>query len=152
MPYSISMSKIVIDARESGTSTGRYIDKLIENIAKIDSTNHYTLLLKSHRLNSFPNLPSNFELVKCDVKEFTISEQTKLLSQIRKLRPNLVHFPIVQQPILYPGRMVTTMQDLTTLRFRNPSKNPVVFWLKQRVYWMVNYIAPRKSKQVIAIS
>jgi len=146
------MSRIVIDARESGTSTGRYVDKLVENLAKIDSSNHYFVLLKSHRLDYFASLPSNFERVRCDIKEFTFGEQTKLISKIRELKPDLVHFAIVQQPIFYFGRVVTTMQDLTTLRFRNPSKNPVVFWIKQRVYWVVNYVVPRKSKHVIAIS
>jgi len=146
------MSRIVIDARESGTSTGRYVDKLVENLSKIDSSNQYFLLLKSHRLNYFSFLPSNFNRVKCDIKEFSFSEQTKLISQILKLKPDLVHFTIVQQPILYFGKTVTTMQDLTTLRFRNPSKNPVIFWIKQRIYWIVNYVAPRKSKHIIAIS
>ena len=32
---------IAIDARESGTSTGRYIDKLIEYIARIDPDLRY---------------------------------------------------------------------------------------------------------------
>jgi len=146
------MSRIVIDARESGTSTGRYVDKLIENLAKIDSTNQYFLLVKSHRLNYFSFLPTNFQRIKCDIKEFTFNEQFGLILKIRKLKPNLVHFTIVQQPILYFGQSVTTMQDLTTLRFRNPSKNPVVFWIKQRVYWLVNFIAPRKSQHIITIS
>jgi ABC-type Fe2+-enterobactin transport system substrate-binding protein len=44
---------IVIDARNSGTSTGRYTDKLIENISAIDHTNKYTLLLKKHRIDIY---------------------------------------------------------------------------------------------------
>jgi glycosyltransferase involved in cell wall biosynthesis len=41
------------------------------------------------------------------------------------------------------------MQDLTTLRFSNPTKNQLIFKLKQRVYSWVNVIAARKSKAVI---
>lgn len=144
--------RIVIDARESGTSTGRYVDKLIEYLQKNDTKNEYFLLLKSGRMGSYPNLVSNFHAVRCDVKEFTFAEQTKLLWQIIRLRPNLVHFPLVQHPVLYFGKSVVGMLDLTTLRFKNPSKNPLIFWLKQRVYWLVNYIASRKAKKIIAIS
>ena len=43
--------KIVIDARESGTSTGRYIDKLIEHLGKLTSEHSFTILTKEHRMS-----------------------------------------------------------------------------------------------------
>ena len=144
--------KIIIDARESGTSTGRYIDKLLEYLQEIDKTNEYHLLLKSNRLEVYRNATDNFHTVECNVKEFTFAEQTKMLWQIIKLRPSLVHFPLVQHPVLYFGKSVVGMLDLTTLRFKNPSKNSLIFWLKQRVYWLVNYIASRKANKIITIS
>src|SRR6185312_12742625 len=82
-------------------------------------------------------------------KEFTFAEQIGLFWQLLVIQPDLVHFAMVQQPILYFGKVVTTMHDLTTLRFNNPSKNPLVFWFKQRVYVWVNFIAAHKSKAVI---
>lgn len=144
--------KIVIDARESGTSTGRYVDKLIEYLQKIDTYNTYTLLLKKNRLDAYRNIEPSFQVVECNVKEFTFAEQTTLLRTINQLKPDLVHFPLVQHPILYMGKSVIGMLDLTTLRFVNPSKNPVIFWLKQQVYWFVNYIASARSEKIIAIS
>jgi glycosyltransferase involved in cell wall biosynthesis len=59
---------------------------------------------------------------------------------------------MVQQPILYFGKVVTTMQDLTTLRFMNPSKNKYIFIVKQKVYKWVNLIAAKKSRRIITIS
>ncbi len=144
--------RLLIDARESGTTSGRYVDKLIEYLQKIDHHNKYHLLLKKHRMDTYHNLASNFQAVECNIKEFTFAEQTKLAWILYRIKPDLVHFPMVQQPLLYIGKTVTTMQDLTTLRFSNPSKNPLVFWIKQRIYWIVNYIAPRKSQHVISIS
>lgn len=44
------------------------------------------------------------------------------------------------------------MLDLTTIRFKNPSKNSLVFWVKQRVYATLNWIVAHKSKRIIAIS
>lgn len=146
------MMRVLIDARESGTTSGRYLDKMIEYISKIDRDNNYTLLLKNHRLETYSKYPANFKIVECNIKEFTLKEQLNLALMLYKLKPDLVHFPMVQQPLLYFGRVVTTMQDLTTLRFKNPTKNPLIYWVKQKIYWVVNFIAPRKSRQVIAIS
>lgn len=144
--------RIVIDARESGTTTGRYVDKLIENLQKIDIQNDYQILYKSHRLGIGLTTAKNFHEVACDIKEFTFAEQLKLKSQIKKLKPDLVHFTMVQQPILYRGAVVTTMHDLTTLRFMNPMKNAVILKFKQFVYKYVNKIAARKSRMVITPS
>lgn len=144
--------KIVIDSRESGTSTGRYVDKLIENLQKIDSRNEYILLLKSGRLEAYKNLPDNFHTVECNIKEFTFAEQIKLLKIIKNLSPDLVHFPMVQHPVLYNGKKIIGMLDLTTLRFKNPSKNFIIFFIKQKLYWLVNYFATKKADAIITIS
>jgi len=144
--------RILIDARESGSSTGRYIDKLIEYLQIVDSKNNYLLLLKPSRLKFYKNLNENFRTLECSVKEFTVAEQIKLLRIIRDINPDLVHFGMVQQPILYQGKVVTTMHDLTTLRFTNKSKNIVVFKFKQLVYGFVNKISAKKSVHIITPS
>jgi glycosyltransferase involved in cell wall biosynthesis len=141
--------RIVFDGRESGTTSGRYVDKLLENLMQIDRENDYMLLLKKHRLAAYNDLPKNFRAIECNIKEFTFGEQLKLPFIIRRQKPDLVHFPFVQQPIFYFGRAVTTMQDLTTLRFTNPTKQRLKFWVMQRAYWLVNMIAIRKSKAIL---
>jgi glycosyltransferase involved in cell wall biosynthesis len=143
---------ILIDARMSGLSTGKYIDKLIEYLQKIDSSNQYFLLLKNSRLEIYNNMPSNFHTIQCDVKEFTFAEQIKLLNQVKNLKPDLVHFPMAQHPILFKGKKVIGILDLTTLRFNNPSKNLFIYWIKQKLYWFVNYMATRKANSIITIS
>jgi ABC-type uncharacterized transport system substrate-binding protein len=45
------MKKIVIDARESGTSTGRYVDKLIENLAELNIPYKVMVLTKNRRVD-----------------------------------------------------------------------------------------------------
>lgn len=143
------MKRIVIDARESGTTTGRYVDKLIEYLHKLKPKYDIVVLTKSHRLEYMQKIAPKFTVVKCDHNEFGFAEQTGLMWQLYRLSPDLVHFGMVQQPILYLGRVVTTMHDLTTLRFRNPSKNRWVFRFKQKVYAWVNKMAARKSKIVL---
>lgn len=146
------MSHIVVDARESGTSTGRYVDKLVEYLHKLQSEHRITILAQPHRVDYLQRLAPNFTVVVCDIKEFTFAEQFALKRQIDALEPDLVHFTIVQQPVLYRGRVVTTMHDLTTVRFRNPTKNILVFWIKQQVYKWVNTRVARKSASLITPS
>ncbi|HSX15580.1 MAG TPA: glycosyltransferase family 1 protein [Candidatus Saccharimonadales bacterium] len=144
------MSKIVIDGRESGTSTGRYLDKLVEYLHQLKPKHEIIVLAKPHRFEYLRKVAPSFTLIETPFKEFTFDEQLGFKKQIESLQPDLVHFPMVQQPVLYRGRVVTTMQDLTTIRFRNPTKNSVVFWVKQQVYKWVNKRVAHKSDAIIA--
>lgn len=146
------MKHIVIDARESGTSTGRYIDKLIEYLYIAKPSYKITVLTTKKRVDFLHSIAPKFNIVTSSVKEFTFAEQTRLLKQIRGLKPDLVHFGMTQQPILYRGKTVTTIHDLTTARFKNPAKNPLVFWIKQKVYRIVIKIVARKSEVIITPS
>jgi glycosyltransferase involved in cell wall biosynthesis len=146
------MSKIVIDARESGTSTGRYVDKLIEYLHQLQPDHEIVLLAKQNRLDYLSQIAPSFKTVPTSFKEFTFGEQLGFRTQVKNLHADLVHFPMVQQPVWYRGNVVTTMQDLTTVRFRNPAKNPVVYWCKQQVYKWVNKRVAHKSSEIITIS
>ena len=110
------------------------------------------ILTKPHRLDFMRTIAPDFKRVETPYKEFTFGEQLGFKKQIESLKPDLVHFAMVQQPVQFDGRVVTTMHDLTTLRFKNPSKNPVVYAIKQTVYKWVNKQALYKSRKIIAIS
>ena len=116
------MKKIVIDGRELRTSSGRYVERLLYYLQAIDQEHHYDVLLKPKDMNSWTPTNANFEKIACSYKEFGFGEQLGLLNQINQLDPDLVHFTFPQQPIWYQGETVTTIHDLTTLRYNNPSK------------------------------
>jgi glycosyltransferase involved in cell wall biosynthesis len=143
------VSRIVIDARELRTSSGRYVERLLHYLQEVDQVNQYKLLLKPRDMDGWEPLGPNFEKIACPHKEFTFAEQTGLRQQLNSLKADLVHFPFPQQPVLYSGRVVTTVHDLTTLRFNNPDKNPAVFKFKQLVYAGVMKRAVRKSVAVL---
>jgi len=143
------MSKIILDARESGTSTGRYVDKLVEHLHALKPKHTIIVLAKAHRLKYLAELAPNFVIIETPFKEFSFGEQIGLRKQIEDLHADLVHFPMVQQPVFYRGPVVTTMQDLTIIRFRNPTKNPAVFWTKQQIYKWVNKRVAHKSIALI---
>lgn len=143
------MAKIVIDARELRTSTGRYIERLIHHLQQIDTEHDYVILLRAKDIDGWEPTNPRFAKVMTPYKEFTFGEQLGFKRQIESLQPDLVHFGMVQQPVLYKGKVVTTMHDLTTIRFNNPAKNPIVFWVKLQVYKWVTKSVARKSLAVI---
>lgn len=143
------MKRVVIDARESGTSTGRYIDKLVEHLAVLSPKLEIIVLAKSHRLDYFKKIAPEFEIREANYKEFTFAEQFGFKRLIKSLKPDVVHFGKDHQPILYRGKTITTMHDLTTARFRNPNKNPLVFKFKQLVYKFVVRRVARKSAAIL---
>lgn len=143
------MAHIVIDARESGTTTGRYIDKLIEYLHKIGPGHKITVITRKKRIEPLEKLAPKFTIRRTKVKEFTFAEQTTLMRQIQDLKPDLVFFPAAQQPILYRGKTVTTIQDLTTARFRNPAKNWLVFTFKRWVYrWLCRRVGHKATRLI----
>lgn len=143
------MPLIAIDARESGTTTGRYIDKLIGYLYKLKPDFDFVILTKSHRIDFIKKIAPSFTVVDTPYEEFSFGEQLGFNKQIKSLNPDLVHFGMVQQPVFYDGKVVTTMHDLTTARFKNPDKNPVVFIVMQTIYKWVNKRVARKSEAII---
>ena len=140
------MERIVIDAKESGTSTGRYIDKLIEYLHKLEPEYEIIVLTKTPRIEFMKTIAPGFVVIESNYKEFTFAEQIGFLRQLNKLDPDLVHFSMTQQSILYKGKVVTTIHDLSTARFNNPAKNWLVFKLKQQVYrWIIKRVACRSE-------
>jgi glycosyltransferase involved in cell wall biosynthesis len=143
------MKRIVIDARESGTSTGRYVDKLIEYLHQLSPNFEIIVLTKSQRVDYLKCVAPKFEIKEVGYEEFTFSEQLGFKRFLRSLKADLVHFSMPQQPIWYWGKVVTTIHDLTTLRFDNPAKNKLVFKVKQLVFKYVIKRVARKSAVII---
>ncbi len=141
--------KIAIDAREYSTSTGRYVRKLIENLEKLQTEHEFVILLLPKDFDAYQPGAPNFSKMKAPYKEFTFSEQLGFLRFCRNLKADLVHFGMIQQPILYSGLKVTTIHDLTTARFRNPLTHPLVFKFKQLVYKVVIHSVARSNKTII---
>lgn len=144
--------RIVIDGRESGTSTGRYVDKLLEHLNKLAPELDILVLSKASRIDYLISLAPNFTIIESNYPEFSFGEQLGLLKQIRSLKPDLVHFTMTQQPIFYRGRVITTIHDLTTARFRNPAKNWLIYSVKQQIYKQVIKRVASKSVKLITPS
>jgi glycosyltransferase involved in cell wall biosynthesis len=121
---------------------------LLHYLQEIDLENEYKVLLKPQDIEGWRIRNPKFEAVACPHKEFTFSEQLGLNKQVRGLGADLVHFPFPQQPVRYNGKTVTTIHDLTTLRFDNPDKNLLVFRFKQ---WVYSYVIKRVAQKSMAV-
>ncbi|MDZ7785845.1 MAG: glycosyltransferase family 1 protein [Candidatus Saccharibacteria bacterium] len=147
------MSKhIVIDARIRRSSTGRYVDRLMEHLQDVDTTNRYTVLIEPD--DDWHPKAVNFSTIKCTYPQFSLNplHQIGFAWQMYRLNPDVAHF-LNQQPIFYFGNIVTTTMDLTMLRYTRPGKTPLpIFWIKMAGYRFLFWWSHRKSKQIITIS
>lgn len=140
---------IAIDARIINSSTGRYIERLLHYLQKVDLVNTYTVLVPSKDLDFWQPTNPNFVVMAADFEQFSFAEQFGFKRFLDDLKPDLVHFCMPQQPIFYRGAHVTTIHDLTQLKTYNSDKNWFVYHFKQLVAYFVFAIVARTSKQVI---
>lgn len=139
---------IVIDARIINSSTGRYVERLVYNLQELDTINHYTILVPTNDLTFFTPTSPNFSVVAADFDNYSFSEQTRFKTFLDNLRPDLVHFCMPQQPVLYKGKHVTTIHDLTLLRAYNSDKSWLAFHTKQMVGRFVFKYIGRSSQYI----
>lgn len=146
------MSHIVIDARIISSSTGRYVERLLTYLDKIDHTNTYSVLVPSKDINYWKPVSSNFKVLAADFANYSVDEQLGLKRYLDSLNADLVHFCMPQQPVLYRGKRVTTFHDLTLLRTYNSDKNWLIYRFKQAVgKWVFRKVA-KSSNHIITPS
>jgi glycosyltransferase involved in cell wall biosynthesis len=143
------VSRIVIDGREILGTTGRYIRKLLEYLQQIDTENEYIVLLHQEGFDETEFTAKNFTKVVVNEKKFSLLEQFSLPNTIKTLEPNLVHFPMTNQPVLMKGKVVTTIHDLTPIRLRGLPGNSTVYQLKSSVFGWVTKKAAKKSAAIL---
>lgn len=144
---------IVIDARNRPSSTGRYTDRLLEHLQNIDKVNKYTILL--NLTDDWKPSNNNFSTLPCPFPQFSMNplDEFRFSGLLYSLKPDLVHFTMTQQPLLYFGRIVTSTLDLTMLRFTRPGTHSRVFhFIRMRLYRILFWWSNRKSRAIIAIS
>ena len=127
------MKTIVVDARIINSTTGRYVERLLHHLENIDDQHHYKILVPKKDLDYYQPRNSSFEVLEADFDNYSFAEQIGFNALLKKLDADLVHFCMPQQPILYPGKHVTTVHDLTLINSVAGDKNWLVYKLKQTV-------------------
>ena len=143
------MSHIAIDARIINSSTGRYVERLINYLEQIDHENTYTVLVPTKDKDFYTPTSPNFTIQTIDFANYSFGEQLGFKKYLDELGADLVHFCMPQQPILYRGHHVTTFHDLTLLNTYNSDKNWFVFHAKQLVGRFVFHRVCASSNRIL---
>lgn len=131
--------KILIDGRLYGpenTGNGRYTMNMVSELSKLDKSNSYILLLRKKHFDNLA-LPDNWLKVLADFKHYSFEEQIKLPFLILKYKPDLVHFPHLNVPILYFGKYIVTIHDMIMHKFKGGEATTRPFPLYQ--IWRLGY-------------
>ncbi len=156
--------KIGIDARfygPLGKGLGRYTQKLIENLERIESTkkpesrNHYLIFLKKENWVEYQPFLPNFQKILANYHWYTLEEQILFPLKILKFRPDLMHFPHFNVPLFYPGKFVVTIHDLILTKFptkRATTLGPLLYKLKYLGYQINIAQATRRARKIITVS
>ncbi len=126
--------RIVIDARIISSSTGRYAESLLDNLQKLDTPHTYTVLVLKKDLNFWKPSKSNFRVIEADFPNYSFKEQLNFAMLLYRLKPDLVHFCMPQQPLLYFGKRVTTVHDLTLVKYDNVDMNPLLYKIRKNIF------------------
>ena len=150
--------KIGIDARffgNSGKGLGRYTQKLIEELEKIDHHNQYYIFLNLHNFDEYQPKNPNFHKILANIPCYSWQEQILLPKLLMKYKLDLVHFLHFNIPILYRKPYIVTIHDLILLEYptRRASKlNWIMYKIKNLAYRLVILNAINTARKVITIS
>lgn len=147
--------RIVIDLRIFGPRSGglgRYNERFLEQLMRLDNQNEYILIFRE---DPGIDLPHNFRLHICDCRWYGFKEQFILPIILKKIKPDLVHFPHFNVPIFYRGKFVVTIHDLIMTKFpskRSTTLNSLFFAVKYRFYQKVINYAIHNAEKIITVS
>jgi glycosyltransferase involved in cell wall biosynthesis len=150
--------RIGIDARffgSIGKGLGRYTQKLIENLEKVDSENQYFTFLRRENWEEYQPQNKRFQKVLADIPWYGIREQLQLPGILKKYNLDLVHFPHFNVPVSYKGNFVVTIHDLILFYYptrRASTLSPLTYFFKKTAYKKVIKNAVHKARKIIAVS
>lgn len=155
--------RIGIDARFYGTfgkGLGRYAQKLIENLEKIENENpesdrEYFVFLRKENFDEYKPKSERFHKVLADYHWYTFSEQIKMPRILNKYNLDLVHFPHFNVPIFYFRPFIVTIHDLILLNFptlKGTTLSPLWYKVKFLAYRLTIGLAIKRARKVIAVS
>lgn len=146
--------KIAIDARAySWAGIGRYIQNILEQLARIPSPHHFLVLLSAEdvaaaKASSWYRQP-NFNVILVEGSYYSWQEQTTFLYQLQSITADLFHFTHFNVPLLFSRPYVVTIHDSTRFIFPG-QRHPTLF--RQLTYEMVFKRAVERAQGVVCVS
>jgi len=150
--------RIVIDARMYGlehAGIGRYVLNLVKELEKQDKKNDYYLLLRKNYYQSLNFKNKKFKKILADIPHYSLKEQFFLPGIIRKIKPDLVHFPHFNVPLFYRGKYIVTIHDLIKHQSKGretTTRLPFLYWPKYVLYRLIIFLAIKRAKRIVTPS
>jgi len=148
--------KIGIDARLlSETGVGRYVRNLIRELSVIDKENEYIVFLRRNAFDVFQAPNGRWSKRLVDVPWHSITEQIVLPWLFFREHLDLLHVPYFNAPILYPGKYIITIHDLTILHFDTGKASTLPYWLykiRRIGYRLVLSLGIKRASHILCVS
>lgn len=150
--------RIGIDARffgPVGKGLGRYTERLIENLERLDGEHEFTVFLRQENFDLYTPSSPRFRKVLADFRWYSLKEQLRFPPLIRKERIDLMHFPHFNVPVLSPCPFVVTIHDLILFRYptrRATTLNAAVYAIKYAAYRLTIALAAWRARAIITVS
>ena len=147
--------RIAIDARfaSDGSGLGRYARKMLEYVLKFGEEYDFTVIVNKGEESCVDFGYGNYDVVGVPYLHYSFGEQIGYWWYLNRQNFDLVHFTNFNHPILYRGRFVVTIHDLTLMFF--PGRVRRVWlgsWIVQYAYRLTMKSAARNSTRVVAIT
>lgn len=131
----------MIDARTGdGTGISRYSLNLVRELEKLPADYRFTVLLGSIDFPKWKPHDQRFTKILAPYKHYSLSEQLGLARLLYSLKPDLVHFTAFNAPVLYFGKRIFTIHDLTLIHFKNIRNSLVHKLIYPIKYWVMRFI------------
>lgn len=151
--------RIVVDARIYGPrhgGLGRYVQQLVMRLPQLGPNDEWFFLMSRQAnddyINDVGQIPDNVQIINAPWRWYTYNEQIKLPNLINRLKPDLIHFPHFNVPVLTRQTFVVTVHDLIVHHFPSSRATTLpmpLYWLKWLAYRYTVYQAVRRAKKII---
>ncbi|TSC95536.1 MAG: Glycosyl transferase, group 1 [Parcubacteria group bacterium Athens1014_10] len=150
--------RIGIDARfygPMGKGLGRYVQKLIKYLEKIDRQNDYFIFLRKENFKDYQPRNPRFKKVLADCKWYSLKEQITIPFKIWQYKIDLMHFPHFNAAVFSPCKFIVTIHDLIITKFptaRATTLGPFLYKIKWIGYGLIIHLAVKRAEKIIAVS
>jgi len=148
---------IGLDARfygPTGKGIGRYTQKLIGSLEKLDNNNEYFVFLNQEGFDCYQPINPRFHKILVNIPWYSVKEQLALPKILKQYHLDLMHFLHFNVPLFYQGRLVVTVHDLIHLKFNLHSSTHSFFryLIKYWLYRLVSGSAIKRAGRIITVS
>src|SRR5678815_3428512 len=141
--------RIAIDIRRINEfGIGTYIWNLVRNLAVVDNQNEYLLVGSQRNFTELGPLAANFKQIYQGERAGSWRDHLTFPTVLKKEKPDIVHIPHHDCPVMIPGKLIMTIHDCVHVKFPPENLSRI---LRFEMYWRTRRALERAS-QVLAVS